>query len=165
MIRCLLSNIPYQLKKSTSITGSIQVKQEKQGYLLTGKPDSLNTIIKLEFDSPLDLFVNSIPSTYSFTKGFPLNIQKDTSGKLIVSENFEDTKTIKRCEVEINNPNHLRGQSNPFEIQSLQADGNWKTIYKGAVYGTICSKDIDETTSKSFRLLINATSIKRFDLF
>ena len=160
-----LSNIPYQLKKSTSISGSIQVKQDKQGIVLTGKPDSLNTIIKLEFNNSLDSFVNSIPSTYSFTKGFPLNIQKDTSGKLIVLENFEDTKTIKRFEVEINNPNHLRGQSNPFEIQSLQADGNWKTIYKGAVYWTICSKDIDETTSKSFRLLINATGIKRFDLY
>ena len=160
-----LSSIPYQLKKSTSITGTIQVKQDKQGYLLTGKPDSLNTIIKLVFDSALDSFIYSIPSTNSFNKGLPLNIQKDTNGKLIVVENFEVAKTIKRFEVEIINPNHLRGQGNWFELQALQAEGNWKTVYEGEVYGTICSKEIVASSSKSFRLLIRAEGIKRFDLF
>ena len=45
-----------------------------------------------------------------------------------------------RFEFTIDNPDHLRGQGKPFELQAKQADETWKTAYKGSVYGTICGK-------------------------
>ncbi|MCX6225843.1 MAG: hypothetical protein NTV01_14005, partial [Bacteroidia bacterium] len=49
-----LSGIPRKLISVKSITGNIQVKQDQQGWLLTGTPDPLNTIVRLEFDSSVE---------------------------------------------------------------------------------------------------------------
>jgi len=79
--------------------------------------------------------------------------------------NLDGEKTINRFEFTIGNPGYLRGQGKTFELQAKQADGTWKTAYKGNVYGTICGKQFDPVTTKAVRLVIQASEIKQLDVF
>lgn len=157
--------IPGKLVSSKSITGAIQVHQDEKGWLLTGTPDPLNTIIKLEFDKSVEEIAYSLPSKGSFTMGIERTITSDSEERMMAEVNLGGEITISRFEFTIDNPNHLRGQGNPFEFQFRQPDGTWKTIYKGSVYGTICSKQITPVTTKAIRLLVQARVIKQLDIF
>jgi hypothetical protein len=160
-----LSAIPRKLLSSESVTGNIQVKQDESGWLLTGTPDPLNTIVKLEFDEPVDEIAYSLPSEGSYTTGKERDIQSNADGYLTATVDLKDTKNINRFEFSIENPNYLRGQGRPFEVQTREADGQWKTVYKGRIYGTICGKAIVPVDTDAVRLIVKAQEIKQFDVF
>ncbi len=160
-----LSAIPRKLVSSKSITGNIQVKQDEKGWLLTGTPDLLNTIVKLEFDRSVEEIAYSLPSKGSLTLGCERTLTADSEGRTVAEVNLDSEKTINRFEFTIDNPGYLRGQGKPFELQAKQADGKWKTAYKGSVYGILCGKQFDPVTTKAVRLVIQASEIKQLDVF
>jgi len=160
-----LSSIPRKLVSSKSITGTIQVKQDENGWLLTGIPDSLNTIVQLEFDRSVDEIAYSLPSKDSFTLGRERTVTFDSAGRMVAEVNLEEEKTISRFEFTIDNPGHLRGQGKAYEIQAKQTDGTWITACKGSVYGTICGKQINPVSTSTIRLVIQAAAIRQLDLF
>jgi len=160
-----LSSIPRRLISSKSISGNIQVKQDEKGWILTGTPDPLNTIVRLEFDKSLEEIAYSLPSKGSYTIEKERKITTDAEGRMVAEVNFDGEKPINRFEFTIENKGYLRGQGKPFELQVKQSDGTWKTAYKGNVYGTICSKQFDQVTTKAVRLVIRATEIKQLDVF
>jgi hypothetical protein len=160
-----LSAIPRKLISFKSITGNIQVKQDEKGWLLTGTPDSLNTIVKLEFDRSVEEIAYSLPSKGSLTLGCERTLTADSEGRTVAEVNLDSEKTIDRFEFTIDNPGYLRGQGKPFELQAKQADGTWMTAYKGSVYGIICSKQFDPVKAKAVRLVIQASEIQQLDVF
>jgi len=133
--------------------------------MLTGTPDSLNTIVRLEFDKSVEEIVYSLPSKGSYTVEREHKITTDGEDRMIAEVNLDGEKSISRFEFTIENKGYLRGQGKPFELQVKQADEKWKTVYNGNVYGTICSKQFDPVTTKAIRLIIQATEIKQLDVF
>ena len=160
-----LSFIPRKLVSSKSITGSIRVKQDEAGWLLTGTPDSINTIVELNFDQSVEEIALGLPSNGSLTTGLERKVTSNSKGQIEAQVDFETEKTIHRFEFTIDNPGHLRGQGKPFEVQVKQVGETWKTVYKGSVYGTICGKVIDPITAEAIRLVVQAPGISRFDAF
>ncbi|MEI7423801.1 MAG: DUF5703 domain-containing protein, partial [Prolixibacteraceae bacterium] len=142
-----IPEIPCKLLSYKSITGKIIVKQDENGWQMKGTPDSLNTIIELDFDQSVEKIAYALPSKGSLTKGQEQKISFTPDGRQTIAVNLNEDKTISRFEITIDNPNHLRGQGNPFELQVIQPDNTWKTVYKGSVYGTICGKSIDPITT------------------
>jgi len=122
---------------------------------LTGMNETPDTILKLEYDRSLEQFALAAPSQGSFTAGKTLN-----SGELDIGQ----TVTFERIELTIENPGHRRGQAHNFTLDVKQADGSWKTVFKGAVFGSVFSKRIDPVTARELRLKIDAP-VKQFDLF
>ena len=72
--------------------------------------------------------------------------------------------TFDRLEFTIENPNHRRGQSKPFELQVRQPDGQWKTVHHGRVFGSIYSKRFPPASAQFARLVVDAP-VRQFDLF
>lgn len=161
----LLSSIPRKLISSKSITGNIQVKQDEKGWLLTGTPDPLNTIVRLGFDASVEDIAYALPSKGSFAIGRERIVQSGADGHLNAEVDLGAEKTIDRFEFTIDNPGYLRGQGKPFELQVKQADGNWKTVYQGKVFGTICGKKIDPIATNAVRLFVQTSEINQFDVF
>jgi len=69
-----LSAIPRKLISARSVTGNIQVTQDETGLLLTGIPDPLNTIVRLEFDSSVEDIALALPSAGSFTMDWSISV-------------------------------------------------------------------------------------------
>ncbi|MBL7969787.1 MAG: hypothetical protein JNK09_22485 [Prolixibacteraceae bacterium] len=160
-----LSSIPRKLVSSKSVTGNIQVTQDEKGWLLTGTPDVMNTIVKLEFDASVEEIAFALPSKGSLTLGRERKLTTDSKGRTIAEVNLDGEKTISRFEFTIDNPGYLRGQGKAFELQAKQADGTWKIAYKGSVYGIICSKQFDPVKTEAVRLVIQAKEIQQLDVF
>jgi alpha-L-fucosidase 2 len=160
-----LPAIPRKLVSFRSVTGNIRVTQDDHGWHLTGTPDPLNTIIRLEFDRPVDDIALALPSVGSFTTGQHMDILNDNQGRLNATVKLGSERTVSRFEFTIDNPGYLRGQGRPFEIQALQPGGTWKTVYQGKVYGIICSKQIDPVTTAAVRLVVDASVIRQLDVF
>ena len=74
-------------------------------------------------------------------------------------------RSVQRFEFTIDNPGYLRGQSKPYEFQVKQTDGNWKTVYKGEVFGSICARKIDPVVTTAVRLLVQAKGIRQLDVY
>jgi len=160
-----LTALPRKLIANKSITGNIVVKQNDKGWLLTGTPDSINTIVALEFDKSVEEIALDLPSKGSFTVGRERVTSIDSTGYLNAEVKLDGEKLIRRFEFTIDNPGHLRGKGHPFELQAKQLDDTWKTVYKGSVYGTICGKEINPVTTKSVRLKVEASGIEQLDVF
>jgi hypothetical protein len=160
-----LSAIPRKLVSAESITGNVQVTQDDAGWLLTGTPDPLNTIVKLEFDEPLDEIAYSLPSEGSYTLGKERSVQYGEDGYLTATVDLKETKLIERFEFTIENPGYRRGNSRPFELQVREANGQWNTAYRGRVYGVICGKAITPVSTDAVRLIVKAQGIKQLDVF
>lgn len=160
-----LSGIQRKLVSYKSIAGNIQVRQDEKGWLLTGIPDSLNTIVKLEFDTSVEEIAYALPSEGSLTLGRERKLTVDSEGRTVAEVNLDCEKTFNRFEFTIDNPGYLRGQGKAFELQAKQADGIWKSVYKGSVYGTICGKQFDPVTAKAVRLVIQTSGLKQLDVF
>ena len=160
-----LTSIPRKLISYQSITGNIEVKQDEKGLSLFGTPDTLTTIVRLEFDRSVEDLAYALPSTGSFTTGKERNITISSVGGEVAEVNLDSELTISRFEFKIVNAGYLRGQGKPFELQVQLNDGSWKTVYKGSVYGTICGKRFDPVSAKAVRLVIQASEIKQLDVF
>lgn len=160
-----LSAIPRTLISSKSITGNIQVKQNENGWLLTGTPDPLNTIVKLEFDKSVEEIANALPSKGSFTINRERKVSTYPEGRMVAEINLQEEKMINRFEFTIDNPGYVWGGGKPFELQIKSADEIWRTVYKGNVYGIICGKQFDPVKANAVRLVIQAAGIKQLDVF
>ena len=112
-----------------------------------------DTIVKVEYDQPLEPIARAAASAGSLTAG--------QSGPVI---DFDQPVTFDRLELTIDNPGYRRGQGTAFELQARQADGAWHTIYHGQVFGTIHAKEFQSVTARHLRLNVNAT-VLQFDLF
>jgi hypothetical protein len=133
--------------------------------MITGTPDPLNTIVKLVFDASVEDIAYSLPSNGSLTKGQKSSVKTEADGNSIAAVTFDNEKTFDRFEFTIENPGYLRGEGKPFELQVKNSDENWKTVYKGQVFGTIVSKRIDPVSAKNVRIVVQANAIKQFDIF
>ena len=160
-----LTAIPRNLVSWKSVTGNINLKKTADCWLLTGTPDTMNTIVKLEFDKTVEEIALAMPSQGSFTLGLAKNIWKDAQGKTNVEIKLDSPKQINRFEFTIDNPGYLRGNGIAFELQVQLVEGSWKTIYEGKVFGTICSKQIDKEEATAVRLVIKAKEIKQLDVY
>jgi hypothetical protein len=123
---------------------------------LTGKDEQPDAILKLEYDRSVEAFALAAPSLGSLTIGKKL---EDGAIDLGRAEAFD------RVEFIIENPGHRRGQGKAFALQVAPAEGSWKTVYRGAVYGTIFAKRIDPVTAQRVRLDTGGIPVRRFDLF
>jgi hypothetical protein len=73
--------------------------------------------------------------------------------------------TFDRVEFTIENPGYRYGQGKPFDLEIRQADGSWRTVHRGRVFGSIYSKRIDPVTAQHVRLKIDASVVSQLDLF
>jgi alpha-L-fucosidase 2 len=160
-----LSSVPLKLVSAKSITGNVQVTQDESGWLLTGKPDSLDTIVRLEFSSSVEEIAKTFPSAGSFTAGRECVIKSDSAGYLTAEVDLGKERSIDRFEFTIGNPGYLRGQGRPYEFQVKQTEGTWKTVNQGKVFGIICSKKFNPVAAQSIRLVLQAATIQQFDVF
>ena len=133
-----LPEIPAKLVKKTSLTDA------------GAKPD---TILKLEYDKPVEEFALAAPSKDSLTAGG--NATTVDLGKPV---------TLERMELVIDNPGHRRGQGKPLTLQIEQADGAWKTVHSGQMFGSIYSWRFAPVQAQKLRVQVDAP-VKRFDLF
>jgi len=160
-----LSAIPRKLVSAKSVTGNIEVKPVPDGWLLTGTPDPLDTIVRLEFDASVEEIAMALPSVGSLTSNRPLSPKTDAADRLIAEVDLGGEKTIQRFEITIDNPGYLRGQSKPYEFQAKRADGSWLTVSKGEVFGSICARKIDPAITTAVRLVVGAKGIRQFDVY
>lgn len=160
-----LSGIPRELVRAASITGTIRVNRSGDGWLLTGEPDTLDTIVQLEFDGSIDEIVRSRLSAGSLTRGRPRTTGTDSSGALVAVVKLDGIRTVSRFEMTIANPGHRRGVGRPFSLQARQPDGSWTTVHEDAVYGTICGKACTPFTTDAVRLVVQAEDVLQLDLF
>ena len=122
---------------------------------LTGQGEKPDTILKLEFDQSVEAFALAAPSQGSLAAD-----KKLVNGEMDLGV----LATFDRVEFTIDNPGHHRGQGRPFKLQAQQADGSWRTIFQGAVHGSIFSKRIEPVTAQHVRLKIDA-AIRHLDVF
>ncbi len=122
---------------------------------LTAENEKPDTILKLEFDQPIEPIALGAPSEGSLTAG-----RKMADGQIDLGK----PATFDRVEFTIENPGHLRGVARKFVLETLQPDGTWKPVLNGAVYGSIFSKRIAPVTARQVRLNIE-NPVRRFDLF
>jgi hypothetical protein len=161
-----LPPIRRKLIAAKAIAGKVSVSSEHGYIALSGNPDPLDTIVQLEFDGSIEPLVRALPYRNSLTLGKDRKITRaESDGRLVAEVSLGEVKTFDRFELTILNPGHLRGQSNAFELQSMQSDGTWKRFYEGKIYGSICGKRIDPVTAKSVRLIVDASELEQFDLF
>ena len=112
-----------------------------------------DTLVKVEYDQPLEPIMRAMVSADSLTKG--------KSGTTIV---LGEAKTFDRIEFTIDNPNYLRGQARGFRLEALQADGQWKVVHQGNIFGMIYAKRFPAASGSQIRLVIDAP-VTQFDLF
>ena len=55
-------------------------------------------------------------------------------------------------------------QGKRFELQVQEADGSWRTVHAGSVFGTIYAKRFAPVSARHVRLNI-AAPVRQFDLF
>jgi len=161
-----LPSISRKLVSFKSVTGNIQVKQDGNGWLLTGTPDTLNTIVKLEFDNSIEDIAMGLPSAGSFTAGRERTIKFYNGYDITAEVDLGVKRILHRFEFTISNPGYLRMHGRPYEIQVQENDGTWQTAHKGNIYGIICGKEFEQpVNAKAVRLIVRAPEIKQFDVF
>jgi hypothetical protein len=123
---------------------------------LTGQNEKPDTILQLEFDRPVEDFALAAPSQGSLTAG-----RKLASGVVDLGQ----AMMFDRVEITIDNPGHRRGEGRVFQLQTRQADGSWRTIHQGKVFGGIYSKRFNPVTAQLVRLNLDGAALRQFDLF
>lgn len=161
-----LPAIPRKLLSAKAITGRIEVQAGPDQILLSGTPDPLDTIVRLEFDDAIEPLARALPSQKSLTLGRDWGpSHTGTDNGLIAEVSFGGERTFDRFEFTIENPGYMRGQGKAFKLQVRRSGGIWETCYEGKVFGSICGKGIDPVTAQSVRLSVNAPKITQFDVF
>jgi hypothetical protein len=112
-----------------------------------------DTLVKVEYDQPLEAIVRAGVSAGSLTAG--------KSGTTI---DLGEAKTFDRIEFTIEHPNYQRGQAKSFRLEVLQPDGQWRVAHQGNLYGMIYAKRFPATSGSQVRLVIDAP-VTQFDVF
>jgi len=160
-----LPALPLRLVSYESLAGQITVSQDDQGLMFTGTPDPLNTIVRLVFDSPIEDLIRARLSNGSLTAGKPVLHTTDPDGWLSLTVNLGTPQQISRLEITIDNPDHIRGESNPFELLARNDNGHWEPVYQGRIYGTIFSKKISLIKASEIKLRVNAKEVRQLDVW
>lgn len=160
-----LPRIPRRLVSSSVITGSVRVSEDPDGWLLSGDPDSIDTIVRLEFDAPVEDLARALPSRGSITRGQERATVADTTGRPVTEVRIDPRHLIRRIEITIDNPGHRRGVGIPFSMQAHQTDGTWQQVYQGKVYGTICGKACTPFNADAVRIDVGGMRVTQLDLF
>jgi len=113
--------------------------------VLTEAKSSPVTVLRIEYDRPLEPIAREFHNKGSLTLGKPL---------INGSVDFGKPETFDRIEFVIGLRNRRRGQAIPFEFQSKQPDGSWHAVIKGKIYGNIYSKKIRPTTASAVRVIL-----------
>lgn len=122
-------------------------------------------MIRLEFARLLEPMASALPSQASLTIGCKREIvAAGTDRRLTAEVDFGGAKIFSRFEAAIENPGCRRGQGRGFELQTRAADGSWKPVYNGKLFGLIGGKQIAPTTS-AIPLIVDAPAITQFDVF
>ena len=137
------------------IIPAIPAKLISKNFLTTEheKPD---TILKLEFEQPVEAFALAAPSQGSLTVGRNITNGEMDLGKPVIFDRLEFTVTT---------ADHRRGQGRSFQLQARQADGSWRTVHEGRVFGSIYSKRFTPVAAQFVRLSLSAATVRQFDLF
>jgi len=155
--------------------------------LVKGKPDAFDTIVRLEFDGPIEPVAMAMPFKDSFTTGAkvsassaapgfeplhavdanPQTVWKPAdTGAAWLEVDLGRPMTFDRMELVLDDPAHVRGQFRPFQIQYKKADGTYQLCHNGLVYGEFYSRRFESVTAQVVRLSLNtSTAVKQFDLF
>lgn len=112
-----------------------------------------DSLIKVEYDQPLEPIVRAAVSAGSLTVG-----------KTGTTIDLGGAKTFDRLEFTIDNPGYLRGQAKSFRLEVLKEDGQWHVAHQGQLYGMIYAKRFPATTGSQVRLIMDAP-VTQFDLF
>lgn len=120
---------------------------------LAGGTNEPVTIVKFEYDQPLDPFALAAPSRGSLTAGH--------GGTTV---DLGEVRTFDRVEVTLDNPGYRRGQARSFEVQVRDEPGEWRTVHRGRVFGMICSQRFEPVSARRVRLVTDA-AVRQFDLF
>lgn len=120
---------------------------------LTTEGERPVTIFRLDYDQPLAGLALAAPSAGSLVQG--------RNGTVV---DLGAPMTFDRLEFTIENPGYRRGQGKGFELQAQQADGSWRTVHAGRVFGCIYSKRFDPVMAQHVRLNL-AAPLRQFDLF
>lgn len=159
-----LPKIAHILTDYKFITGNGKLTETTNEWVINGTPDEINTIVKLTFDQSLEPLALSLPSNGSLTLNKKKREKKE-DGWFIIEVEFDNVEDFSRMELCIVNPNHLRGEGKPYELQTKDTNGNWKTIHRGSVYGKICGKSFQRTSANEVRIRTQAVGIEQFDIF
>ncbi|MCX6925250.1 MAG: discoidin domain-containing protein, partial [Verrucomicrobia bacterium] len=170
--------------------GKAEVVQTPEGITVSTDQrnrNSIDTIIKLDFDGPIEPIALSAPYAGSLTTGKTATAESfkagfepgnafdsdtktmwasaKTDGPSWLEVDLGEPRTFDRVEIQIDNPGHKRGQAKGFKVQFKQADASWATCCEGAVFGSIYGKRFNRVTARFVRLSIAAPGVKQFDLF
>jgi hypothetical protein len=160
-----LPGIPRTLVSARSVSGDITVRQQDGDWLLSGTPDALDTIVRLEFDDSVEDIAMGLPSVGSLTLGRQRLVESDAAGRLVAAVDLGELATIRRFEFTVDNPGYLRGQSRPYEFQVKHADGSWRTVYQGEVFGCICARKIEPVEATAVRVVVQAPGINQLEAY
>jgi hypothetical protein len=130
----------------------IPAKLVSSAYL-TGEEEKPDTILKLEYDRPVEEFALAAPFKDSLAGG-----NKSRQIDLVQPATFD------RVEITIGELGHRRGQNKGFELQVQKADGSWVTVHSGLIFGSIYSRRFNPVSGQHVRLNIDAP-VRQFDLF
>jgi len=188
----ILPPISRKLLASQCLTGGAATVQQTAagltiGLSLEGKLAGPDTIVKLDFDGPIEPIALAAPCQNSLTTGAKITVSSAkadrppenaidanaqtmwapaTPGPQWLEVDLGKPVTFDRAEIHIDHPNYRRGQAIAFDIQTKQPDGSWHPCYQGHIYGTICGKKFPAVTAQFVRLNITAASgVRQFDLF
>ena len=112
-----------------------------------------DAIVKVEYDRPLESIVRAGVSAGSLTTG--------RSG---TSVDLGEARTFDRLEFTIDNPGYRRGRFREFRLEAKQADGSWRVVHQGRIYGMIYAKRFTPASAREVRLVVDAP-VTQFDLF
>ena len=99
-----LAAIPRGLVSSASVTGDVRVRQDAEGWMLTGTPDSLDTIVRLEFDRPVEEIAYALPSKGSLTAGRERTVTTDPEGRMVAEVNLGEEREVGRFRIHHRQP-------------------------------------------------------------
>ena len=123
--------------------------------VLVKQGDSPVSILRIDYDQPLEPLARREFLRDSLTLGRPVANGEVDLGK---------DQTFDRLEFTIDLPTRLRGEALTFDLRTEQADGQWKSVHKGNIYGNIYSKMFAPASARKVRLIINAP-VKELHLF
>jgi alpha-L-fucosidase 2 len=123
--------------------------------IITDNGSSPVSVLKLEYDRPLDAFALAAVSAGSLTAG----MKPDNRGQVELGKRV----TFDRIEVVIENQDHVRGRAKILRLDA-RAGGAWKAVCESSIYGNICSRRFDPVTARQVRLVCEAR-VLRLDLF
>ena len=147
------------------VLGEAKVEQKNNGIVFSGESQIPHTIVKLVFDESVETAVYDLIHEGSLFKQDELKTLVKENKLQILEKEFQTPVSFERFEFAIDNPNHLRGNGKPFQIEILSEEGEWKKIYEGEIFGLICGKQIDPVLAKGVRLVVQADKVRYFNVY